>query len=131
MKLTKNTLYILGLLSISLCNRKTRFNLGGTMETVDAVCQRYGVPILSSLTDNDPAWVYDGSTDRLYQDPSVTDKVRYYHVLPNEPLLQTSPIRCLFFSPYVLILIAWLLFSGQRLNRITEQCLEHTRYKKY
>lgn len=96
LKLTKNTLYILGLLSISLCNRKTRFNLGGTMETVDAVCQRYGVPILSSLTDNDPAWVYDGSTDRLYQDPSVTDKVRYYHVLPNEPSLQTSQIRNLF-----------------------------------
>ena len=96
------------------------------METVDAVCQRYGVPILSSLTDNDPAWVYDSSTDRLYQDPSVTDKVRYYHVLPNEPIANL-PNKISFFSPYVLILIAWLLFSGQRLNRITEQCLEHTR----
>ena len=93
--------------SKTLCNRKSRFNLGGTMETVDAVCQRYGVPILSSLTAGDPAWVYDGSTDRLYQDPSITDKVRCYHDIysillrdcsTKRAFLQTSLTRYLFFQ---------------------------------
>ena len=49
------------------------------METVDDICERNGVPILSPLTAGDPAWVYDGSTDRLFQDPSITDKVSCYH----------------------------------------------------
>lgn len=106
------------------------------METVDAVCQRYGVPILSSLTAGDPAWVYDGSTDRLYQDPSITDKVRCYHDIysillrdcsTKRAFLQTSLTRYLFFSPYGPTLIAWLLFFDQRLNRIMQQCLERTR----
>ena len=93
------------------------------METVDEFCQRNGVPILSSLTAGDPAWVYDGSTDRLYQDPSVTDKVRCYHdIFANLP----NKIS-FFFSPYVSTLIAWLLFFGRRLNRIMQQCLERTR----
>ena len=49
------------------------------METVDGFCERHGVPILSPLTAGDPTWVYDGSRDRLYQDPFITDKVRCYH----------------------------------------------------
>ena len=87
-------------LSNTLCNRKSRFNLGGTMETVDAFCERHGVPILSPLTAGDPTWVYDGSRDRLYQDPSITDKVRCYHDVYSIVILGGLQKKALFVEQF-------------------------------
>ena len=59
--------------NVDLGYRKKRFNLGGSIDTVDEVCARYGVPILSPLREGDPAWIYDASTDTMHQDDSITD----------------------------------------------------------
>ena len=52
--------------NVDLGYRKKRFNLGGSIDTVDEVCARYGVPILSPLREGDPAWIYDASTDTMH-----------------------------------------------------------------